>query len=404
MLRVVIVFSLVLSSITLTPACGHSRGSNATATVELSNATHACYQLANFELCVPHPGRDRAIVARSHMSAEEIKVAVTKFSGVTESNTLPNALGPDTYDVTSLFPSFIASHFNTLANFSGPNCYNTALLATGGLPQEDRRYVSQEEFDLILSQQYEEITPDQAKFGDVLVYDARGSREHVAVYLGQNLIFHKKGVLKGYGYRITAIDNAYEYEPGEWTESPIKMLLLPADNGVIAAPRAYYRLREKSSSMQSNHPVARLIEQSRLDLLEAGPNWRVHKDFGIISEGIYAQIKKYIDGQIFEDPNLKNFLSARLTSLKDQIYLSIDEALFQTPRGMTRRDEIIGEFCFSESSPTLNRLIDGIALSYRPETPLTADDHTKLFQTFSSYDKSRCQLPVLDIVKDYLTK
>jgi hypothetical protein len=171
---------------------------------------------------------------------------------------------------------------------------------------------------------------------------------------------------------------------------------------VISAPRAYYRIREKTAPLQSDHPIARLIEQSRIDLLEAGPNWRVHKDFGLISEGIFAQIITHLDSLPFDDSSLKNFFKARLTSLRDQIYLSIDEALFQTPRGTTRRDELISEFCFTEKSAVLNRIIDGMGLLFKPATSMTADDRTNIFQRFEAYEKSRCQLPVLNIVRDYL--
>ena len=383
-------------------ACDRSRSSDTSSAVTITAESHSCYSLTDFQLCIPHPGRDRVIVAKSHLSETEVTMALSKFTYAGESSTRAIQLGPDTYDVTSLFPSFISSRFNTLVNFSGPNCYNTSLLASGGLPADDIRYISLEEFDQILSLRYEEVSADEAKFGDIVVYDAKMSREHVALYLGQGMIFHKKGVMKGYGYRITGIDTAYDYEPGEWSESPVKMFLLPADTEVIKAPRAFYRLKSGDAPDILGHPVARFIEQVRTDLLESAPNWRVHKDFGIISEGTLSQAKKFVESHPIGDLNLQRLSVARVTSLRDQIYLSIDETLFRTPRGMTRRDEIMSEFCYKEESKVLGRMISGIANIVRPEIEFREAELTEILQTIGTYDKGKCEIPMFQLIQKSL--
>ena len=61
------------------------------------------------------------------------------------------------HSINGFLPSFAAKNFNLGAGFSGPNCYNTALVTTGGLPAGEVRYISSSEFEAILRLRYKRL-------------------------------------------------------------------------------------------------------------------------------------------------------------------------------------------------------------------------------------------------------
>ena len=396
LLRCKLTLSLILT--TIITACGSPHHSVPLASPD----SHACHSVGEFKLCVPYPGKGRDILAKTNLDQSQLATALLNWTGYAAAQPpklIESNNGETTYIVTHLFPPFIAETFNTQPNFSGPNCYNTALLASGGIDRTEVRYVSLAEFDQILAMQYTSIDESEARFGDVLVYDANFSREHAALYLGDGLIFQKKAIQKGYGYRIAKIDAAYDPEPGEWEPSPFSLLLTPPNTEAIMAPRAFYRRNSMPTALPDG-PITRIINRFNASVLKSAPNWSIHKDLGMIAESIGPILRREFrdlkDSKISTD----RLAIARLESLSDQIFLSIDETLYSTPFGATRNISLKEEFCYDESSTFLAGLASDVTALYRPEAAITSAEWQAVLAKMKTYDRSKCDMPFLAIVKD----
>ncbi len=396
LLRCTLSLSLILT--TIITACGTSHPSVPLASPD----SHACYSVSEFKLCVPHPGKGRDIIAKTNLDQTQLAAALLKWTGyaATQPPKLVESIGGETtYVVTQMFPSFIAETFNTQTNFSGPNCYNTALLASGGLERSEVRYVSLAEFDQILAMQYTSIDEKEARFGDVLVYDAKFSREHAALYLGDGLIFQKKAIQKGYGYRIAKIDAAYDPEPGEWEPSPFKLLLTPPDTAAIMAPRAFYRRNSVPTALPVG-PITSIINRFNAGVLKSAPYWSIHKDLGMIIESISSTLRREFRNLKDSKISTDRLAIARLESLSDQIFLSIDETLYSTPFGATRNVSLKEQFCYDESSQFLAGLAADVTALYRPEAAITSAEWQAVLAKMKTYDRSKCDMPFVNIIKD----
>jgi hypothetical protein len=85
--------------------------------------------------------------------------------------------------------------------FPGPNCFDAALLATGGI--RATRYVSPREFEAILTLGYAEVSPragNELRRGDVLVYEH--PQPHAAVVVDGERVFQMQGYGEAFPYRV----------------------------------------------------------------------------------------------------------------------------------------------------------------------------------------------------------
>ena len=84
----------------------------------------------------------------------------------------------------------VAERFNTKLSFGGPNCHFTSLSSTNGISKKEIRHVGVHEFKARLALFYNEQPKDSTPVpGDLLLFN---SDSHSGVYLGGDLVFHKK--------------------------------------------------------------------------------------------------------------------------------------------------------------------------------------------------------------------
>jgi hypothetical protein len=280
------------------------------------------------------------------------------------------------------FEGFIQEMFNRQGDFHGPNCYNTALIANGYFSKTSKRYVSPEEFEEILKSNFVKVTAPA--FQDIIVFDARSSRGHAAFYLGDDLIFHKKSFGTQYHYRITDIDHAGAVEENEWAPGPAddssQQMKWPE---LGSLPKEYYR-RNSIKPMQLDKRLAPLVTKIEQALLPDLGSWAIGKKWGMTGEYLLEDLVKY--GQTLKTDK---YTAGLLTSLKDQVFIMIEEVYFKRARSASR---VMEEICIPEQKEQLFGLIreTGKLLgrdSQKIETVLTKLD---------AQDKSRCQLRPLD--------
>lgn len=246
---------------------------------------------------------------------------------------------------------FITLKFNRPGDFHGPNCYNTALIGSGVMKSDQIRYVSPEEFEAILKTNYSLVNRPQA--GDVVVMDAKASRGHAALYLGDNLIFHKKSFGTQYHYRITSLDLAGVVEKNEWIPSPIEgsinQFIWP-ELGTL--PTAFYRPNKKLIPLDPKFSkVMKILEaQITQDLGQ----WAIAKKWGLV--GMHL-IEDYLNRVT---SSADAITLGMLISFKDQLSLYFDELHYKNGRSYERTTE---EICLPQDPHSLGILFQNLATS-----------------------------------------
>lgn len=243
------------------------------------------------------------------------------------------------------FSPFIKKYFNGTANYSGPNCYNTAFLAASLLNEAEKRYFSPEEFEVLLKKYYEEVPT--LKSGDLVVYEANSGRGHVAYYLGDNLVFHKKSYNKNYLYRITTLEEVGLLEKGEWAPGPWEDDRPIDDAGLGKSAKAYYRLRAiplSDNFSARDKAWLDLLNHITVNLIKDGPNWSVGKNMGLITENLLDKLETASSKE-----KLHPVVKARITSLKDGVFQALEEMYFKRARGSDDVARINSEICFTEN-------------------------------------------------------
>lgn len=241
------------------------------------------------------------------------------------------------------FNSFIKNSFNKPGPFHGPNCYNTALIASGYTDTKGIRYVSPEEFEEILKVAFRPVPTPSYK--DVIVFDAKASRGHAGFYLGDNLIFHKKSYGTHYHYRITTIENAGVVEENEWTpgimdDSSLQMKW--PELGKL--PQNYYRLQSKVKP-QLDPKLAPLILKMEAALLTDLGKWAIARKWGMSGEYFLEDLIQYA-----KQIKANAYTVAVLTSLKDQVYIMLEEVNFKNARNPSK---VMSELCIPEDKEQL---------------------------------------------------
>lgn len=265
---------------------------------------------------------------------------------------------------------FALEKFNRPGDFHGPNCYNTALIISGAMRPDQVRYVSPEEFEAVLKQQYELTTAE--RFGDVIVFDSKSSRGHAAVNLGNDLVFHKKSYGTQYFYRISTIAEVGIVEKNEWVPSPIEGTMnqfVWPELGKL--PKSFYRFKKNKLSINTE---IKLIETQ---LLKDLGKWALAKNWGLIGKNIIGDYKQAIASS---DPLTK----AMLTSFYDQIGVYFDELHYKNSRNYTRTTE---EICLPENgTDQLKQIYFALSKSLNRSTEETTSKWDKIL----SQDKKRC--------------
>lgn len=89
-------------------------------------------------------------------------------------------------------PEFAKTRINKKATCDGPNCWNATL--NWHNPQVGEKYTTMEEIDAALSENYMPLpTQEILQFGDVIVYREKKQIIHTAIFLDQNIAWHKAG-------------------------------------------------------------------------------------------------------------------------------------------------------------------------------------------------------------------
>lgn len=248
------------------------------------------------------------------------------------------------HSINGFLPSFAAKNFNLGAGFSGPNCYNTALVTTGGLPAGEVRYISSSEFEAILRLRYKRLAGPEP--GALVVFEPRSSREHAAVYLFDNLIFQKKGYNKGYDYRIVPLDESFASEPFEWKPNPFDG---PAPVSGQLASWEFYRLVPGTPCQGSPEAEDALfvstVEYLAAAVLKSAPQWEVGRELGMVTEHVLEEMLDRFKGYKNSRIAVVGLAYAKLRSLKDQVFQSIVETHFSSRYASSRVEKITADIC-----------------------------------------------------------
>jgi hypothetical protein len=331
-------------------------------------------------------------------ASDKEKAAAALMSLAAESSQKVFAIG-------SYFPAFVEASFNSASNFSGPNCYNTALIASGGMTADTKRIVTLDELSTILAEKYEPVSEVDSRFGDIVLYDANSSKEHAALFLSHGLIFQKKGFKKGFGYRIKAIDAAYEAEENEWAPSPMDDERYDNDPAAIRAPRAFYRLkapvgdRPPPSLGGKDAKLVQLIDLIEKNVVTEAQAWRLHSSLGVMMESVVAELKRELVSFKTSPAYEARLAYGRLSSLNDQIFMSIEEALFSSPYARAREKILFEANCYNEQAPFLRLLAAELAVIYRA-SPLSDAEYQVLLEKLRSFDRKTCRIPLVSLVKE----
>lgn len=276
------------------------------------------------------------------------------------------------------FRGFISSVFNKPGSFHGPNCYNTALVASGFFTPDQIRYVSPEEFEAILKNNFELVT--DSNHGDILVMDAKKSRGHAIFYLGDGLIFHKKSFGTYYHYRITDLKDAGVVEENEWTGGPFDDFSMQMNWPQLGAlPYEAYRL--KSSQLPSiDSKYAQLLKKMEKALLSDLKIWAIGKNWGLLGEYLLEDFLNYL-----RQNKTNKFTEGLVISFRDQIYLFMEEVYFKSSRSSSR---VVKDICVPENKEQLFSFIFELGRILGQN-----DSKIKLvLEKLESQDRTRCQL------------
>lgn len=284
------------------------------------------------------------------------------------------------------FEGFIQKMFNRPGDFFGPNCYNTALILSGSLSQNDIRYVSPEEFNEVLKTSYIQVALPE--FNDLIVFDAKKSRGHSAFYLGDNLIFHKKSFGTYYHYRITEIKNAGIVEANEWVpginDDSSSQMNWP-ELGTL--PLEYYRLK-KSSRPKLDPRFDKLIRKLEQLIVLDARSWAFGRKWGMTGEYLLEDFLVYA-----RSLKTDKYTEGVLISLKDQIFIMLEEVYFKSSHSPSR---VMEDLCIPEDKVQLFDLLREFGSLLKLDSKKIA----MVLEKLDRQDKERCQLrPLQELLK-----
>ncbi|MGK5086772.1 hypothetical protein WDW86_04385 [Bdellovibrionota bacterium FG-2] len=251
------------------------------------------------------------------------------------------------------YPAFIESKLNKGAGFSGPNCYHAALVATGALPESERRYIGSAEFELILQNSFRPVSEVERQPGDLVVFDAKASRSHAAVLFGRDLIFQKKGYLRHYLYRIVPLNETMSDEAGEWMPGPFDQGGGNHELYLNSAPRMFYRKKGgigASGQVGAELPQLELVSFIKRAVLESAPAWKVGRELGLVTEELIPALVTEVSALSQSVSFEARLAYETLRSLGDQVFQSIEESHFSSRLSENRRARINSEICFQENA------------------------------------------------------
>ncbi len=299
------------------------------------------------------------------------------------------------------FPAFEAAKFNKGAGFGGPNCFNSALIASGGLLETELRYVGSSEFELILQNNYRLVSEQERKPGDIVVFDAEGGRSHAAVLFGQNLIFQKKGFLRHYLYRIVPLDETMTDEPGEWVPGPFDQIPGSGETYLNSAPRAYYRIKDGVKSVgkftELELQQLEVVAFLKRSVLMTASGWKVGRELGLVTEELIPRLVTEFS-QLARHPSYEARLAFEtLRSLGDQVFQSIEESHFSSNKmSENRRAQITAEICYAENGYLRELLPKLMKLSGKDSSPASVEAVVSKLRTM---DRSACRMDLMAMLR-----
>lgn len=275
--------------------------------------------------------------------------------------------------------TFIKAKFNQPGDFHGPNCYNTALIASGAFTSKQIRYVSPEEFEAILAQLYSPLM--QATPDSLVVFDSKSSRAHAGFYLGDGLVFHKKSFGTQYHYRVAPMLEVGVPEKKEWVPSPMEgsqnQFLWP-ELGKL--PQTFYRLNRKTLTFQSQ--FSGVLKRLDAFLLVDLGQWAIAKKWGLVGQNLLEDYLSLIKNQA--DPLTKGML----ISYKDQLNLYFEELHYKNSRSYERTT---AQICLPESVDQLKLVFKEVATNLR----WTPEQMEAKWTQVLGQDKARCTVRLL---------
>lgn len=316
------------------------------------------------------------IIGASHLYAQDQRVVLEN-----ESLLIPKLGSKENLPTHKNFNSFIQTYFNKPGPFHGPNCYNTALIASGYLNQKNIRYISPEEFEEILKVGFKEVTVPS--FKDIIVFDAKSSRGHVGYYLGDNLVFHKKSYATHYHYRISTLRYVGRVEENEWQPGPVDDSSLQMNWPELGQlPQKYYRLKsDKKPLLEKN--LAALINSIEAALLKDLGQWSIAKKWGMAGEYFLEDLITYA-----KTVKANNYTIAVLISLKDQVYTMLEEVNFKNARNPQR---VMSELCVPEQTEQLFQLIREFGKIHKK----SSNEMELLLNELKNQDSLRCNYRIV---------
>lgn len=283
------------------------------------------------------------------------------------------------------FDSTIQKYFNNPGSFHGPNCYNAAFIASGFFHPSETRYVSPEEFTFLLSTNFMKVSSPEVR--DVIVFDAKNSKGHAGIYLGDELVFHKKSYRTNYHYRITDIKNVGVVEENEWTPGPSDassdQMKWPE---LGSLPIEFYRkksiTRPKVDSRISN--LVMLLEKNLSNDLKT---WSIAKKWGVLGHYLIEDLLIYA-----KSISVDKYTEALLISLKDQIFIMLDEIYLKNRSSSVAYKNV----CIPQEKEQLVKLINDFG-------KILKKDEIKIKQVINNLftqDLSQCALrPMKELSK-----
>jgi hypothetical protein len=284
------------------------------------------------------------------------------------------------------FTGFFQSMFNKPGSFHGPNCYNTSLIATGAFAQTNLRYVSPEEFEAILKSSFVKVS--EAAYKDILVYDAKSTRGHAAFYLGDGLIFQKKSYGTQYFYRITNFEKAGVVEENEWMPGPTQDSSLQMNWPELGKrPMEGYRRHQALPRLDPRLSIL-LIKMEQAVIADA-KNWGIGKKWGMTGEYFLQDLQNYAR-------NIKTdkYTEGLIISLKDQVYIMLEEVYFRSSRSSS---SVLEDICVPEQPEQLFGFIKEFGIILKKD----AATIQQVIATINEQAKSRCSVrPVVELMKN----
>ncbi len=249
--------------------------------------------------------------------------------------------------INAFLPPAVQERFNRKLDFGGPNCFNTALAATDGIDRQETRHVSLNEFKARMGLLYHEVASEKALPGDVLLYN---SSDHAAVYLGGDRVFHKKDLHKEYYFRMPNRLEVFHADPGEWVPGPnyCGPYSKPGDTKIsrIQGFRRGATPLQAWNDAVMTRPEYPFISLMKTTAMKTAPAWSLGKVMGYWSEILSEELATKLSESMKTDA-AGRLLYTELESVRDQIFISIEDNYFSSP--YANGDKIAKEIWFFDN-------------------------------------------------------